>query len=179
MRIAILLAFSVCCVSRAATDSQPSPTDPFEQMKSLAGEWQADLPGYGKITNSIRLVSNGKAIEETIGTATDNEVSLYTRNENRLLLTHFCAMTPDGHQVRLETMGNRLEFTFVGASNLHDEAAPHMRRVVVTFLGRDHFAEKWTKTEKRGYRIRPQFSCVVQREILAIEAISADYQSHN
>jgi hypothetical protein len=41
-----------------------------------------------------------------------------------------------------------MEFTFVGASNLHDRAAPHMRRVVLTFIDRDHFNEKWTKTEK-------------------------------
>jgi hypothetical protein len=153
MRIAILLALLVCCVSCARTESQPPPGDAFEQMKSHAGEWQADLPGYGRISNSIRLVSNGKAIEETIGTPTDNEVSLYTRDENRLLLTHFCALTPDGHQVRLETpplqgTSSTLEFGFVGATNLHDEAAPHMRRVVITFLDQDHLDEKWTKTEK-------------------------------
>jgi hypothetical protein len=153
MRIWILLAVLVCCVSWASTDSQPPAKDAFEQMKSHVGEWQADVLGYGQITNSIRLVSNGTAIEETIGTPTDNEVSFYTRDEHRLLLTHFCALTPDGHQVRLETPAlrgtrSRLEFTFVGATNLHNEAAPHMRRVVITFLDEDHFDEKWTKTEK-------------------------------
>jgi hypothetical protein len=131
MRIGILLALLVCYVSWARADSQPPPRDAFEQMKSYAGEWQAELPGYGRISNSIRLVSNGTAVEETIGTPTDNEVSLYTREENRLLLTHFCALTPDGHQVRLETSalqvtGSRLEFSFVGATNLHNEGrAPH------------------------------------------------------
>lgn len=152
MRIAVLLALTACGMSWAGTVSQPA-VDPFEQMKSLAGEWQAQLPGYGQILDSIRLVSKGTAIEETIGTSSDNEVSLYTRDGNGLLLTHFCALTPDGHVARLHTRTLQrspgpLEFTLVSATNLHDKAAPHMRRVLITFIDRDHFSEKWTKTEK-------------------------------
>jgi hypothetical protein len=150
MRTAIFSAAWALCA--AAASAQSGAGDPFEQLKSLAGEWQADLPGDGKLTNSIRLVSNGKAIEETIGTAADNEVSVYTRNDDRILLTHFCALTPDGHQVRLETARlngaqDSLVFAFSGATNLHGTAAPHMRRVLMTFTDRDHFSEKWTKTE--------------------------------
>ena len=152
MRIALLLALTACGLSWAGTESQ-TPADPFEQMKSLAGEWQADLPGYGPILDSIRLVSKGTAVEETLGIPSDNEVSIYTRDGKRLLLTHFCALTPDGHVARLETGAlqgspGRLEFTLVSVSNLHDKAAPHMRRVIFTFVDRNHFSEKWTKTDK-------------------------------
>jgi hypothetical protein len=144
MRIIVLLALAACGVAEA---------DPFEQMKALAGEWQADLPGYGQILASIRLVSKGAAVEETLGTPGDNEVSLYTRDGSRLLLTHFCALTPDGHVARLETGALQgspaaLAFTLVSVSNLHDAAAPHMRRVLITIVDRDHFSEKWTKMEK-------------------------------
>jgi hypothetical protein len=152
MRIAVLLALTASGLSWAGTESQ-TPADPFEQLKSLAGEWQADLPGYGQILDSIRLVSKGTTVEETLGTPSDNEVSTYTRDGQRLLLTHFCALTPDGHVARLETAAlhgspDRLEFTLVSVSNLHDKTAPHMRRVLFTFVDRDHFSEKWTKTEK-------------------------------
>ena len=58
----------------------------YEQMKLLAGEWQAELPGFGILTSSVRVVSNGKAIEETIGTPSDNEISVYTLNGNTCLL---------------------------------------------------------------------------------------------
>ena len=93
---------AIACTS--ATSSEPGASDAFERLKTLAGEWQADLPGFGTLTNSVRLVSNAKAIEETLGTPADNEVSIYTRDNNRILLTHFCALTPDGHlQARLET----------------------------------------------------------------------------
>ena len=150
MRIVLLvLAVSFCA---SAGGSPPAPSDAFVQLQALAGEWEADLPGFGKMTNSIRLVSNGKAIEETIGTPADNEVSIYTRDGDRILLTHFCAMTPGGHQARLETAAlngarDSLVFVFRDAIDLHDSAAPHMRRVVTTFADRDHFSEQWTKTE--------------------------------
>lgn len=150
--IRLLLALTVWGVSWAGQDSR-TPADPLERMKALAGEWQADLPGYGQILDSLRLVSKGTAVEETLGTLSDNEVSLYTRDGERLLLTHFCALTPDGHVARLETPALQgapapLEFTLVSVSNLHDKAAPHMRRVLITVVDGDHFIEKWTKTEK-------------------------------
>ena len=40
-----------------------------------------------------------------------------------------------------------LEFLFVGASNLPNPDAPHMRRVLITFSDQDHFTEQWTKSE--------------------------------
>jgi len=150
MRTVMLLAGLALLAS--AGSSRASVTDTFEQLKSLSGEWEADLPGSGKLTNSIRLVSNGKAIEEIIGTPADNELSIYTIDDNRILLTHFCALTPDGHQVRLETarlkgVHDNLVFAFIGATNLHSPSAPHMRHVLMTFTDRDHFSERWTKTE--------------------------------
>src|SRR6202795_3484809 len=125
----------------SAAGSEQTSADAFEQLEALAGEWQADLPGYGVITNSVHLVSNGRAIEETLGTPADNEISVYTRDGNRILLTHFCALTPDGHVARLETAPlkgafDSLEFVLRDATNLHGLAAPHMRRVLLII--RDH-----------------------------------------
>ena len=89
----------VLALIATAAAAEPGSESAFDKLKLLAGEWQADLPGFGTMTNSIRLVSGGKAIEETIGTPAENETSLYTRRNGRILLTHYCAMTPDGrHQ---------------------------------------------------------------------------------
>jgi len=92
------------------------------------------------------------AIEEVIGTRADNELSVYTLNDGKILLTHYCALTPDGHQVRLQTsrLGaapEHLDFSFASATNLHSTSAAHMRRVIMTISDRDHYTEKWTKTE--------------------------------
>jgi hypothetical protein len=145
----ILLAVSSTTVVRA----QPAaPADAFAQLQALSGEWEADLTGYGKMQNTVRLISKGTAIEETLGTAADNEASIYTRDGDRILMTHYCAMTLDGHQVRLETAAlkpaaDRFEFVLVGSTNLHDPKAPHMRLMSMTLVDRDHFSERWTKTE--------------------------------
>ena len=146
-----LLSLGVAMV--LAADGGSSASDPFEKMKTLVGEWEADLPGFGRITSSIRLVSKGTALEETLGTPADNEISLYTLSDSRVLLTHVCALTPDGHVVRLRTppLGadpRVLKFLPLDSSNLHTPDAPHMRRVVVTFIDGDHFSEEWTKTER-------------------------------
>jgi hypothetical protein len=151
MKIAIWLLALAAGVSAAGAEQ--NSRDAFEQLKALVGDWQADLPGFGAITNSVRLVSNGRAIEETLGTPADNEISVYTRDGNRILLTHFCALTPDGHVVRLETAPVKdafdgLEFVFRDSTNLHNGAAPHMRRVLLIIRDHDHITEKWTKVEK-------------------------------
>lgn len=124
----------------------------YDQLKLLIGEWEAELPGFGRMKSTVRVISNGKAIEETIGTPDDNEVSVYTLNADKILLTHYCAMTADGHQVRLQTLSiknapSRLEFGFVSATNLHSKGAPHMRRVILTIIDADHYSSKWTKSE--------------------------------
>jgi hypothetical protein len=136
----------------AAARSESGPADSFDQLKTIVGDWQAELPGFGKLTSSVRLVSNGTAIEETIGTPADNEISVYTRDRDRILLTHFCAMTPGGHQARLESLPLRgatdaLTFIFRDATNLPSLAAPHMRRVAIKLVDRDHYTEQWTKTD--------------------------------
>jgi hypothetical protein len=123
-----LFLIASLAMSAAALSSEPGSADAFEQLKTLAGEWQAELPGFGTLTNSIRLVSGGKGIEETIRTPAENETSVYMRDGKRILLTHFCALTLDGHQARLETAPidgapQTLTFIFRDAINLH--SPPH------------------------------------------------------
>jgi hypothetical protein len=151
MRVLTLLFAAIACVAGGG-GARAAAADAYEQLAALAGEWQADLPGFGRLTNSIRVVSNGTAVEETIGTPADNETSLYTRDGQRLLLTHFCALTPHGHIARLATQPlegtpARLEFNLVATTNLPRPDAAHMRRVLITLADHDHFSEQWTKSE--------------------------------
>jgi hypothetical protein len=89
-----LLAW-VVAASAGVASAQAGAPHSFDERKSLGGEWQAELPEFGTITDSIRLVSTGRGIEETIGTAADNEISVYARDNQRILMTRFCAMTPE------------------------------------------------------------------------------------
>jgi hypothetical protein len=124
----------------------------YEQLKALEGNWEAELPGFGKLTSTVRVVSMGKAIEEVIGTPAESELSVYTLADGAISLMHYCAMTPDGHQVLLRTHGLdesavQLDFRFKEAINLHDRGAAHMRRMTLTIIDRDHYSERWIKNE--------------------------------
>jgi hypothetical protein len=83
MRIVILAALFLS----ASAVFQPVSADLFARMKTLVGDWEAQLSGFGKPTNSIRPISNGKAIEETIGNPADNEVSVYKTDNDRILMS--------------------------------------------------------------------------------------------
>jgi hypothetical protein len=152
MRNSVVCIFAALVTQVTPATSMAGAPEVYERLTALVGDWEADLAGFGKLTSNVRLASNGKAIEETIGTPSDNELSVYTLNAHSILLTHFCAMTPDGHQVRLQTppLGSargRLEFNIVSATNLHSRVAPHMRRMTLTFSDPDHYSEQWIKTE--------------------------------
>lgn len=124
----------------------------FDRLKTLAGTWEADSPAGGTLTGTIWLVSKGTAIEEAIGTPQESEVSLYTADGDRVVMTHYCALTARGNQVRLKTpplTADQTEFvfSFVSITNLGTPAEAHMRHVVLRLKDKDHFSEEWTKRE--------------------------------
>jgi hypothetical protein len=132
---------------------QSGATGAFDRLKALAGVWEADSPAGGKLTDTLALVSKGTAIAETIGIPEDNEMSVYSRDAGRIAMTHFCALTASGNQVRLETGvtaagQDQFVFAFVSASNLATPADAHMRRMVLRLKDANHFTEVWTKREK-------------------------------
>jgi hypothetical protein len=132
--------------------AQGASSGAFDRLKALAGTWEADSPAGGKLTNSIVLVSKGTAIEETIGTPEENEVSIYTRDSRRIVMTHYCALTARGNQPRLDapiTADKQSEFvfSFVSATNLAAATEAHMHRMVLRLNDANHFTEVWTKRE--------------------------------
>jgi hypothetical protein len=120
------------------------------------GTWEAAAPQGGTMTNTIRLVSNGTALEETFQSAEDNQmVTLYTADGNRLAMTHYCSA---GNQPRMETFAvtgdqNEFDFSFTGITNLTSPNAGHMRHLVIQIADQDHFTEHWTWRENGKDRI--------------------------
>ena len=67
MRIAIVFVLAAL-VAHPATSFAGAP-EVYKRLKSLAGEWDADLPGFGKLTSSVRLRIRGTVIKQwNIGT---------------------------------------------------------------------------------------------------------------
>jgi len=130
--------------------SQAQPISGFDHLKTLVGTWEAPGPQGKKITSTIRLVSNGTALEETSQSADEDQmVTLYTPNGNKLAMTHYCA---SGNQPRMETVAltgdqKDFEFSLTGITNLASPNAGHMRHLVIQIADEDHFTEKWTWRE--------------------------------
>jgi hypothetical protein len=148
---AILLALGLAAFAGLACPQSDS-AGAFGRLKALAGIWEADSPAGGKLTSTFVLVSKGTAIEETIGTPGENEVSIYTDSDGQIVMTHYCALTARGNQVRLEapaTVAHQDEFvfTFAGATNLSTPADAHMHRMVLRLKDAGHLSEVWTKRE--------------------------------
>jgi len=130
--------------------SQAKPASGFDQLKTLVGTWEAAAPKGGTLTNTIRLVSNGTALEEIFQSREDDQmVTLYTADGNRLAMTHYCAA---GNQPRMETLAvtgdqKEFDFSFKGITNLTSPNSGYMQHLLIRIVDQDHFTENWTWRE--------------------------------
>jgi hypothetical protein len=131
--------------------AQAKPANGFDQLKTLVGTWESAGPDGKTLTNTIRLVSNGTALEETFQSSEDDQmVTLYSPDGNRLALTHYCSA---GNQPRMETHAitgdqKEFDFSFTGITNLKNSDSGHMHHLVIQIPDQDHFTEQWTWHEK-------------------------------
>ncbi|MGH7494228.1 MAG: hypothetical protein ACREOO_17800 [bacterium] len=152
----ILLSFTIAALSvnpvraqsnaaaeRAADDRAAAA---FEQLKSLAGEWHGQGP-HGLTRVSYQIVSGGMAVMETI--IPPNEptmVTLYHRDGDQLMMTHYCS---GGNQPRMRAEApageiKNLNFAFVDVTNLTKPTDGHMQKHALSFQDQDHITSVWT-----------------------------------
>jgi hypothetical protein len=115
----------------------------FEQLRSLAGEWQAPASGP---TMVFRVTGGGTAVTETLMPGTDHEMmSVYHMDGDDLVLTHYCA---GGNQPRMKldiaaSTPEKLQFAFVGGTNL-DGGVSHVHQGWISVKDPNHFDAAWT-----------------------------------
>jgi hypothetical protein len=118
----------------------------FDRMKMLVGSWEANGP-YGKAVVEYKLVSSGNALMETMKSDHGDMVTLYHRDGDGMLATHYCAM---GNQPRMrlrKSSGDALEFGFLDVSNRKSPDDPYVSKLVIRFKDADHVVEEYTWTE--------------------------------
>ena len=148
---AILAAFaaSVAAAAYAPAGSAPAidSAAAFARLKTLAGNWEAATKDMGKVKVSYELVSDGTAVlEKFSGERMPSMITLYHRDGERLLLTHYCMA---GNQPRMaaksfDAKTGELVFDFLDATNLASPAAGHMHAVTFKFLDAKNFSATWT-----------------------------------
>ena len=148
LRSRILLSFPLCLVlgaTLAAQDSHPASrsTPAFDQLKSLAGEWQ----GKDNMKVIYSVVSNGSVVMEHLAPATKYEmVTMYSLDGDRIVVTHYCAA---GNQPTMQTApspaaNGKYDFSFVRVSGTKTPDEGRMSALTLTIADKDHITQAWT-----------------------------------
>ena len=128
---------------RAGKAPAAAPHPGLERLKKLAGTWvMADKDGKptDQVVSVIKVTAAGSAVHETLFPGQPQEmVSVYYRDGNDLVMTHYCAL---GNQPRMKadpkSPPNQIHFQFAGGSNLDPAKDAHMHEGTLTFIDDDH-----------------------------------------
>ncbi|MDB5350726.1 MAG: hypothetical protein JWN86_1973 [Planctomycetota bacterium] len=122
----------------------------FAKMKTLAGEWTADVDGHGagggpqKVT--YKVTGAGSVVMESQFPGTDHEmISMYHLDGDVLRMTHYCAA---GNQPRVKydpkaSKPGELVFVFDGGTNLNPAKDMHIHGVTFVFRDAKHVDALW------------------------------------
>jgi phage tail protein X len=132
----------------------------FEQLKSLAGTWEAHVtitPPQPQMENglptevSLRVTSRGNALVHEMKesaapddpTKYDHPVTMIYLDSDRLLLTHYCDAGNRPRMVaRVSPDGRTVEFDFLDVAG--GTQYGHMHHAVFTIVDANHHIEDWT-----------------------------------
>ncbi|HKV94331.1 MAG TPA: hypothetical protein VJW20_17415 [Candidatus Angelobacter sp.] len=120
----------------------PNAGAAFDSLKGLTGQWQVKDPSGKMQTITWQLISGGSVLMESM--EEESMVTMYHVDKDHLMLTHYCsAHNQPRMQGQVSDDGKTFTFDFLDATNLASPADPHMHKLVLTILDKDHFTEKW------------------------------------
>lgn len=159
-RILVVALFAACLPAVAAEEPNPPGLPPtpapapagsgasaLEKLKALAGDWEEIEPKAGPkgaVAESYRVTGAGSAVVSTLASGTPYEmVSVYHRDGNDLVMTHYCA-AQNQPRLRAKTLtGNVLAMDYDGGTNVDPAKDMHIHAVKIEFLGPDEIRETW------------------------------------
>lgn len=153
IRMIVAALFVLTTSAFAAPDAQQS----FDQLKSLAGNWEAQVGGK-LVDVSFKVMGNGSSLMSEITTHGEDMVSVFHMDKDRLLLTHYCGA---GNQPRMVASpspdGKTLTFDFVDGTNILPTQIGYMQRMVLTMSDADHHSERWILKTNDGKEMVENF----------------------
>jgi hypothetical protein len=158
----ILLALAVVAGAQQANQKSLAASQ-FDQLKTLAGEWNATVMENGKemiAPLTFRVASGGSVLISDLAAEMPREmITMIHRGGEELLATHYCLT---GNQPRKRAVAgseaNVVAFEFKDATNLANQAAPHMGGAKFTMVDANHHVEEWTIVANGQTSIR-KFDC--------------------
>ncbi|HOC43483.1 MAG TPA: hypothetical protein PKJ99_10770 [Thermoanaerobaculales bacterium] len=147
-RTAIVAVALACLLAPVATAAGEREDQAFEQLKSLAGAWDAATPD-GPATIIYRVASAGSIVIEEMFPGTAHEmITVYHRDGDKLVATHYCAI---GNQPRTALdatapLTDGMHFAFAGGTNMKPDDG-HIHEWTIRVVDADHVEERWTYWE--------------------------------
>jgi len=129
------------------THSGGRSTPAFDQLKSLAGEWEGKAASGGTTKVTYKVVSNGSVVMEQLQPAKEAEmITMYTLDGDHIVVTHYCSA---GNQPTMQTgpvsaATGKYDFSFVRVSGTKTPDEGHMAALTLSITDKDHITEKWT-----------------------------------
>ncbi|GGY84416.1 hypothetical protein GCM10011613_31680 [Cellvibrio zantedeschiae] len=137
--------FLIVCFASTIAQAQPASGN-FSGLENIVGMWKLTEPASEQEKNfrlNYHFISRDSALVEVYGDpARQTTETIFHRDGEKLLGTHYCAR---GNQPRLKAsklVGNTIEFNFQDITNLKDKNDPHMVRMKYTFIDKDHFKKE-------------------------------------
>jgi len=145
--VLLLALISIAGAGWAASKSQPE----FDQVKSLAGNWQGKATDGRPVHLNYKLVSGGTAVMESIQEGAEAQmVTLYYLDGDYLMMTHYC-MANNQPRMRADistSSTSAIRFAYVDATNLSSPDAGHMHAHSIIWKDGDHVTQQWTWKQK-------------------------------
>jgi len=133
-----------------AMPAKPSSPE-FQQVKQLVGEWKGVATHSDKqqksdpVSVQFKLTSAGSAIEETLMPGTPHEmIDMYTDENGKLAMTHYCAMGNQPHLVLKQADAKQINLEMGPTTGIDSSKDAHMHALTLEFKDADHLTEKWT-----------------------------------
>jgi len=144
----LLLSLSLCGFAAAQEMHPPARSTPaFDQLKSLAGEWEKTNTQGSKVSLTYQVVSNGSVLMERLKSGDMSEmITMYSLDGDHIVATHYCSA---GNQPTMQTStaaaaAGKYDFSFVRVSGMKTPDEGHMVALSLIIPDKDHLTQVWT-----------------------------------
>ncbi len=148
----VLLVALAVSTGFAQMHHEMQPASGLLQFKGLIGSWKGTDPQGKPLTLSYKMVSEDKAVMETLGIGGKEEsmITMYHLDNDGVMATHYCSM---GNQPRMrldrkKSDDHTFSFVFKDATNLKSRKDPHINGLTITIKDKDHILQEWSMIGK-------------------------------